>query len=323
MRKLVVFGALALTVLAGCSGGSGGPSIDRGAVIGTGAISDPYIMPSEMPSNTNGGMEDYIARMGGDWWLFIPDAAKKNTIGSSATTLAIMMYDPKNDQWGLVYSLVGGADSGGIFLAKNSATGLYSCDPAVTTCLYSDVDFALLDQSPNQSQYGTFAYAHYDDGAGNALFQYLTTGLKTQASAMPTTGTASYSGDFEVTLTQLSTGYYWRSSGGKIAVDADFGGNSLVFNTATAAVFNGGGTPFPATDQYTVSGSATITGNTFTSVAFGGEQYAGDGTLLGSYTGTLDGAFYGPSANELAGAFQQYNPSNADFVVTGGLWAAK
>ena len=121
---------------------------------------------------------------------------------------------------------------------------------------------------------------------------FFVAGIRTAATSMPSTGTASY----EVGAVGL-----WTDSlevdilQGTATLSANFGTGSLsgTFDMSGVPVLAGGLRPFDL-----VSASASISGNTFSGSMNG---------LSSGYTGTWSGGFFGPNAAEIGGSFRLTN----------------
>ena len=128
-------------------------------------------------------------------------------------------------------------------------------------------------------------------------------GIATQPSAVPTTGTATYNGVTGGAGTNGPNSAF--SFGGNAQVVANFATQSVSTTFSSITEFNlatGAQTSFP-----TITGSASISGNQYTGPITGG-----------GLTGSLHGAFYGPSAQETAGVWQGINGTS---VLIGGFAA--
>lgn len=119
-----------------------------------------------------------------------------------------------------------------------------------------------------------------------AMFVY---GLRTTASQLPTTGTASYSGTLDGLWTTATASY--RLSGTS-ALTANFAGNT-VSGTLTATGTNRETGAVTAMD--TLTGSASITR--------ADASFAGALTGASGFAGTWNGGFFGPAATEAGGTF--------------------
>lgn len=145
------------------------------------------------------------------------------------------------------------------------------------------------------------------------------TGYQTPASAMPTTGTATYSGTNNVAgfvATMPSNG-----SGGTLLGDAsltaNFGTGAVTGNLTNMRVTDiGGGSSVPwnnvSVNASIVSGTSTFGGSTAATNAPPGKYSVPNGA-----TGNIAGAFYGPNAEELGAVWSLASSPNAAIGVIG------
>lgn len=150
--------------------------------------------------------------------------------------------------------------------------------------------FRLLNQSTTNPlialtyvDYGEWKRSTTVNGTTNVNDTYVVFGQKTPAAAVPRTGTASYSTVYDGTFVK-NTGVYALSGTGGIT--ADFGTGGLTY---TAAL---NGLP---TGALAVSGTGAI--------SFRSGTFDATGSNAG-YTMGLNGAFYGPAAQEVGGLFR-------------------
>jgi hypothetical protein len=314
MRNIIALSSLMALGLSGCMGGTTtAPTIDMTAVTGDGSAGAPYLLPSFIPTDTNGTPDDYMAQ-GGQW---------KHNIFNMLTThstanmewLTEIVYDTANDTW---YATYEDTTNPTVYptLTYNSAKQRYTWASGSES---AELYFS------STSQYGAFGYARSYSAPTSADVDnhaYFLTGLITNATDMPTSGSATYTGNFEVTWNDTTSSSYWQTTGGEFEARATFlsGTGSLDITTTQAATFNG------TSNTYAISGSAIIDMHSFYT-PLGGLT----GTYVNTVTGTttfdagpgLDGFFFGPSADEIAGTFVQTSSALPDVQVVGGLWAAQ
>jgi hypothetical protein len=139
---------------------------------------------------------------------------------------------------------------------------------------------------------------------------------------MPTTGTASYAGTHNVAAIVSSFGDGGQLNRGSVLGDgtytANFGTNSLTgaFTNMKVITDNGAAVSTPWND---VSVTAAIAGNRFSgSVNAAAPAQTGTYTVTGNTTGLIDGGFYGPNANELAGVWSLKDASHVVIGVAHG-----
>lgn len=134
-------------------------------------------------------------------------------------------------------------------------------------------------------------------------FGYAAGGVQTPDSDMPTTGTASYEGEISGTGITKPTGVLYLIAG-TIDIDADFGTGDV---TSTITVLREDYNTSQMYAPYLFESNGTISGSTN---LFGGTIISLDGSNL---SGRVDGAFFGPNADEVGGSFNASN-SNDDMV---------
>jgi C-lobe and N-lobe beta barrels of Tf-binding protein B len=150
------------------------------------------------------------------------------------------------------------------------------------------------------------------------------TGFQTPATAMPTTGSATYSGTGNVTgmVATIGTG---GPSAARLIGDATLTANFL------AGTVTGGFTNMTATDVTTnasapwnnVSVNASIVAGTshFSGATAAASAPAGTFSVTGSATGHINGGFYGPQAQEL-GAVWSLSDSSKSAAAIGVVGAS-
>jgi len=143
------------------------------------------------------------------------------------------------------------------------------------------------------------------------------TGYETPVSAVPTSGTATYSGINNVTgiVASYQSGQLARASLlGNGSFSADFGAAKLTGTLTNMTVITANPTA-TATPWNNVSVTASIAGNHFNGSATAAAPSAVTNyTLTGGAAGNFNGGFYGPNADELAGVWSLTDSSH---VVTG------
>jgi hypothetical protein len=116
-------------------------------------------------------------------------------------------------------------------------------------------------------------------------------GLNTSATAMPTTGTASYSGVVYGRGSDPAVSSGDVSVGGTGTVNANFGAGTLTASlNINVTPVNGGATQSLGSFGY----SGTISGSSFNANAY---------AITPNAAGYINGGFFGPIANEFGGVF--------------------
>lgn len=307
--QLFVFLA-APAALGGCLGGTETTgTIGTAAVIdetvlaaNAGTATDPYILPTEMPADTDGGVYDYLNTDKASGYWQVSYSGLQVDRGAGVPVFGDLVYDETGDQWLLTVD-------GSEYILKNKGVGYATNCPPNKSCAgfapYAD---------PNKTLYGIFGYIGYTDQNTITSIYVMHAGLKTALGDMPT-GTASYSGVFVGALIGETAEY---AALGNTTIDVDFGA------TIDQVAFSSAGNIYDdaAADvgDYTLGGSATISGNTYTSNTITGTS---TGAVVDSYSGDLDAAFYGPGAVQTAGAVVTTSTGSTGNILAGGYWAEK
>jgi len=177
-------------------------------------------------------------------------------------------------------------------------------NPSVTMELYRPATAA------DDLQFSSFGAWSTNNTAPNVMggFGVVASGQDTPVGAMPTTGTATYSGATTGFL-QVGTSAETRIRG-TASVTANFASGNITSAFNIPNQFNVAGT------ANVVSGTNTYTGTTNTS------SIANTG-LPAAMTGDLRGAFYGPTAQETAGTWTLKGGTGATAAQAIGAFGAK
>lgn len=279
--------------LAGCSTGSGDVAVqDLPPADNT--------LPGEVPTGTTDGIEDYLGS-GGTWRINL-DGQVATTAFGTAVMADALVYDAGRDRWIINVSQTN-------LQLDNVGAGVYATPPG---CDPKCAQMQIYDDDPTASQYGTFAYVLYF--TPTTLVEYFTYyGLKTQVADMPAGGTGTYAGTF-LGLVNSDVGFDYIE--GSADVTANFGTGLVTFDSVD--------TGLDPNYSYSLTGTAQITGNTYSGTV-SGSYTTGLGTATFDAAGSsLSGAFYGPSQTDLtgetAGAVYTSGPQGE---LAGGFWAGQ
>ena len=149
--------------------------------------------------------------------------------------------------------------------------------------------------SGNNWNYQTFGIWETGRGTGSGTAGAISVGAATAGSSIPTSGSATYSGDFGGAAV-LANGADWITTGTATAV-ADFANRSLAFSTTNSKYL----VPIASSPSWTPQSSKNMSG-TLTYSA-GTNSFSGSVTDVSGVSGTATGKFYGPNAEELGGVF--------------------
>jgi hypothetical protein len=287
-------------LLAGCE--PGGP--DLTGVTGTGTASDPYVLPAENQPGLRQGIEDYLDEDGS--WKFPYDDIEVLVDGTTLPAFGDIVYDTQSDMWTVTID--------GVQYVLSVAGDVYAsadCSGGPGTC----VELSSFDKNASTSQYGTFGAIHVDDGTDVSVAQIFY-GLKTPVADMPT-GTATYNGNFQGQIVLLDGTTYDAAS--TATLNANFGAPSPSISlSSTGSVMNSSSV---TVGQYSVSGVASISGNSYSGTATGTFTPTVGTAIDFDSSGTMAGAFYGPAADETAGALTA--ESGGGDLLYGGFWGTQ
>lgn len=289
--------AVPLLSLLGCS--AAGP--DLTGVTGNGLPDDPYVLPEENQTGITQGIEDYLEEGGN--WKFPYDSMTVLVEGAVLPAYGDIVYDTVLDQWAVS---VGGAT----YLLSFDGGVYESPDCGIGTC----VEFSTYDHDTLTSQYGTFGAIHVDDGTNVSVAQ-IYYGLKTPSADMPT-GSFTYNGDFNGEIVLVGGTTYDAAS--TATIDVNFG-LSTVYLSSTGDVMDDSSA---VVGEYVLTASGLIAGNSYSgNVAAAVYSPTVGSDITFNMNGMMEGAFYGPAADETAGAVK--TESAGGDLLYGGFWGEK
>lgn len=275
---------------------------DLTGVGGSGSSGDPYVLPAENQSGITQGIEDYLEQEG--HWKFPYDSMTLLVEGAVLPTYGDIVYDTRLDQWTV--------SVGGVTYILSLANGGYD-SPAcggVGTC----VVLSSYDNDSLTSQYGTFGAIHVDDGTNVSVAQ-IYYGLKTPSADMPT-GSFTYNGDFAGEIVLVGGTTYDAAS--TATIDVNFG-LSTVSLYSTGDVIDDSSS---VVGTYELSGTGVISENSYSGNAATAVYSPDVGSNINfNSNGMIEGAFYGPAADETAGAVK--TESAGGDLLYGGFWGER
>ncbi|WP_294330438.1 transferrin-binding protein-like solute binding protein [uncultured Sphingomonas sp.] len=288
-----------LCALSACSGGGG----STGA--GSPSAAPP---PASAPANSN-----------------ITDLRVSQTFSSDAATTSVVLSTPA----GIVASSTGAYDP--VSVSYNAGTKSYTVTAGSSSQLF-DPTSAQASSVPGESRYRLSGQAltlvttpYYGSGTSNRYvgmgywqrntvadgsqrtqFSIFSYGLRTDAAAIPTSGSAHWNTDVFGLLT--TPGQELRTIQGRGGLDVDFARASFLAS-GTVDEFNfitGGGR---------VGSLNVVAGGRVTSAGLVGDlSYSGG--QAGLVAGTFRGLFYGPAADEIGASFVATGPGG---VLSGAM----
>jgi transferrin binding protein len=319
---------LGLCALAGCAGGGGGSTVPGIApppgTSNSGTATTDGVQPPPAASFGPAPAPAQVALAGGP--VFFGGNGSSAASGTSFPAFAVQYTSPRepNNQYGpaqpdstnpsatwTVISMT--ADTATLQLSIPSLNLSVTYDTAAINSRTTHLDYVMLGDwyFPGSSADAT------PSRTGNSVFGY-----ETPTAALPVSGTAMFSGPDMVRGVTYDT----RNVGGSLSGDASF---SVDFATAkiSGAFTNmswsdgiDGSAPW---HDISVSASIAAGTNKFTGTTALGSQLPPEGYgdhLSKSATGRIDGAFYGPAAQNL-GAIWSISDGNVSAV--GGVIAGR
>ena len=156
--------------------------------------------------------------------------------------------------------------------------------------------------------------------SGVSTNDFIVHGDRTPGSAMPTSGTATYGGRMEARTWPTDAAPFTSSDLvmqylGDVALTVDFANSGVTGDFTIMQSRIGLGSYSPATGGATFD--AAINGNLFSA-----DNLNGTGDFVGYQNGNVNGAFFGPSAEEAAGVFNAQDQT-ANRVLSGWFGTTK
>jgi hypothetical protein len=293
--------AAAACVLAGCGGGGGGGGMPIQPFTAWSAV-----QPS---SRVNaGGMSQsvsatYTVQPSGDLLVTLLGTASAVDTSNSSVTYT---FDPTRNLNGIQLTTPSTSASWSSATLGGSSVG---CSMGVCLGTNASGDSAYIGIDPyavgwNYQTFGVWATG----GSTSGTVGVISVGAPTPVNAIPTTGTANYTG--------ASFGYYVNGAGnvfgygGQMSAAADFDNRLVTFSTSNTMLSdNSGGPPISRTD---LNLQGTL------SYAAGTNQFSGTVNTTGQpLTGSASGRFYGPAYEEIGGVYTLRNGGTLESILGG------
>ncbi len=192
-------------------------------------------------------------------------------------------------------------DTFGQLIINNNIDAFVSADGTKYALAANPYDFGW--------NYQSFGIWTTGAGTGSGTHGAMSAGAETAGSAIPTAGTATYTG-YAGGRYVNAIGQYWFT-GANMSADANFTTRSIAFSTT-------GTTVTPDLVAQTANNNLNMTGTLSYSAAT--NNITGNITTTGGLTGTVTGRFYGPSAQEIGGVF---SASSGSLEKYGGAFGGK
>ncbi len=284
MKSLLNMSAACLAVvsLAGCGGG-GGTSATLASFSSWSAVQRPSAITVEGISQAG----TYTWNSGTDRITSRVDGASQSGASYTAT------YDANGNATAVTLTPAGGSgvswsrtsgDTFGYLIINNNIDAAISADGTKIGLAANPYD--------HNWDYQTFGIWTTGAGTGSGTYGAMSIGAQTAGASIPTSGTATYSG-YTGGRYVNAVGEYWFTSSAMTAA-ANFGTRSITFTTTGTQV-----TP----DLINVANNTNLNMSGTLTYAAATNQITGNVSTTGGMTGTVNGRFYGPSAQEIGGTF--------------------
>jgi hypothetical protein len=200
--------------------------------------------------------------------------------------------------------------------ASASATAAASSKVETAAAAGGHTSVTLTNGVTSDLTYSTYGSWLETDAAGIPLVAgVFATGVITTAAQMPTTGTAKYTGS-NVTGFVFTPSKGATITGGNIAINVDFSGNSVggaVTEITTADL----GTHAAGQMSAIYLSGGTVSGSGFAGNAVAAAPCACTTIDIAGTPGTFGGKFYGPAAAEVAGSISMSGAGNTVLAAFG------
>lgn len=305
--------AIVSMFLSACGGGGGGgtvPTTTTTTTTPTTSAATPFTSWSDV---TNGSTV-VVPSMSQEVTLTTDQAAHLVTsVGALPAVDYTSSFTETLNSSGTITKVVITSPTGSVTFdtAAGATIGHLAIDPTINGALTSNEDSIAFAADPTTQGWNYQSFGLWETGrlTGSGNVGVMSIGAPTAGAAIPTSGTAVYTGK--------SVGFYIDSAGhgnttfSGLSVNADFAARTLVLSTPRTVTTSDFVTKIDAPN---LEFTGTLT------YAAGTNSFAGDVTNGGTLSGTSTGRFYGPSAEELGGVFILKGSGKETY---GGAYGAK
>jgi hypothetical protein len=299
-KRIVVGSALVFSLLSACGGGGGsGGSVNSTPTPPPAAFSGFATVQTGASTLVGGDTREGSLQIE-NTGAILQQGVTTPTEGTGSATFTL------NSARQITGLTISGAQSSVVFDGSSTAETLFRNGVPVATAVYNA-------SGSNQALYGDpyvlgFNYQTFGVwGTGlvtgqSGKFGAISVGAKTNASAVPTTGSVTYRGYAGGIYTDGATYRYAADA----TFDVNFGSRSVAFSTRNQTLTSVLTGVTSATGMLQMSGVMTYGAG---ATKFSGNLTANGLTSLLTLSGTGSGTFYGPTANELGGTFFLRGPT--------------
>lgn len=290
-------------LLVGCGGG-GSSSVKSVVVAPTTITTNSFVSLNAISNEVN-----YVAI----------GAAAISTVdlGISQTSTANLTYDAGGNLTKLVITTPNSAPGSSISwssISGDTSTAVPSTtDHIVLSNTGNNYSVLMIDPNTSAFDYQAFGAWRTGNGTSTGKLGVLSAGLRTDVASVPTTAApATFTGKLlGVHVDAVGLGNFVT---GDVSITSDFAARTLAFSTSGTSTIN------PASGVTSAASNLDLAGTL--SYGAGANLFSGSVSAVGAgLTGTASGAFYGPAAEEVGGAFNVKAASGVEFY--SGSFGAK
>ncbi len=189
---------------------------------------------------------------------------------------------------------------------ENSGDLIDDTDPLAVVAASGSNQSMLFTVNPVALSWDYQTFGTWQTGimTGSGQIGAVSLGAPTAGSAIPTSGTASFTGAAMGIYVDVAGAQYL--AGGDLTVNADFVGRSLTFATTNSEKLN------LLTSASSLAPNLDLSGTL--NYAAGVNTFTGSLTAAGGMTGQTEGRFYGPNAEELGGVFSVSGAGTESYI---------
>lgn len=300
MKGFHCFTIGASLILAACGGGGGGGG--GGSSGGTSATLGTFTKFSDIPANTPTRISGYSQEV-----TYNHSGATVTSVSSltgfSQTATADFTLDSSRNPTSIDFTSAQGTTAS-FKTSRGDTIGILSADNGIGVAGTSAGDkVALFARSEyNGWDYQTFGIWMTGLNSSSGTAGSFAVGSLTSSSAIPTSGTGTYTGKSMGLYVDPSNNAYLTIA--NLSAATDFAARTISFSTTGTQQTALSSTPtgtYSANSNLNLSG--TLTYSSGSNQFLGSVTTVGGGTGNAAMTGTATGNFYGPAAQEIAGSF--------------------
>ncbi len=283
MKQISSLAAVGVLALSGCGGGGGGTSATLASFSSWGAV---------QPGTSV--IVEGISQSGTYTWDSASDLVTARTDGGSTSGASYRAtYDANGNATSVTLTPAGGSSISWSRSAGDTF-GTLNINSNIDAVVSADGTRYALAANPFAYGWDYQSFGVWTTGAGTGSGTYgaMSVGAMTAGSAIPTSGTATYSGYTGGRYVDGSGAYFFTSS--SMTASANFATRNIAFSTSGTQV---------TADLSNSSGNSGLNMSGTLNYSAATNQISGSVTTGGGMSGSVNARFYGPSAQEIGGTF--------------------